>query len=82
MAAIQRGSIEGASYQPKSGKYFLNINADGNWRVKIVEIKDEEYKGERKMRESQKPQDKIEAMWDCKNKDGYWDAITDACKRK
>jgi hypothetical protein len=37
--ANQQGSGKGTSYQPKAGKYYLQVNAIGNWEIKIVPIK-------------------------------------------
>lgn len=36
--ANQQGAGTGSSYQPKSGKYYLKINAMGNWNVKIINV--------------------------------------------
>lgn len=36
--ANQQGSGQGSSYQPKGGKYYLQVNAIGNWTIKIVQI--------------------------------------------
>ena len=38
-AANQQGPGKGSSYQPKGGHYYLQINALGNWQVKVIEIK-------------------------------------------
>lgn len=35
--ANQQGEGEGSSYSPKTGTYYLKINAMGNWKIKIVE---------------------------------------------
>jgi len=37
--ANQQGSGKGSSYQPKAGKYYLQVNAIGNWSIKIVPVK-------------------------------------------
>lgn len=34
--ANQQGSGKGTSYQPRAGKYYLQVNALGNWRIDIV----------------------------------------------
>ena len=34
--ANQQGSGKGTSFQPKAGKYYLQVNAIGNWSMKIV----------------------------------------------
>lgn len=39
LAANQQGAGKGSSYQPKSGHYYLTINAVGNWQVKVIELK-------------------------------------------
>jgi len=36
--ANQQGEGEGSSYNPKAGTYYLEINAMGEWEVKIVEV--------------------------------------------
>lgn len=36
--ANQQGSGKGMSYQPKAGKYYLQVNAIGNWRINIVPV--------------------------------------------
>jgi len=36
--ANQQGEGEGSSYSPKSGTYYLEINAVGDWEIKIVEV--------------------------------------------
>ena len=38
VAANQQGAGDGASYQPKPGTYYLNVNALGKWSMEIVEI--------------------------------------------
>jgi hypothetical protein len=30
---------KGDSYEPKGGKYYLGVNATGNWTIKIVQLK-------------------------------------------
>ncbi len=30
--------VNGSSYQPKGGSYYLEIEGGGNWEVKIVEV--------------------------------------------
>jgi len=37
--ANQQGSGNGASYQPKAGKYYLQVNAIGTWSIKIVPVR-------------------------------------------
>jgi len=37
--ANQQGSGKGSSYQPKAGKYYLQVNAIGNWSISIVPVK-------------------------------------------
>jgi len=37
--ANQMGSGKGNSYQPKAGKYYLQVNAIGNWKIKIVPVR-------------------------------------------
>ena len=37
--ANQQGSGKGSSFQPKAGKYYLQVNAIGNWGIKIVPVK-------------------------------------------
>jgi len=36
--ANQQGEGKGSSYNPKIGSYYLEINAMGNWEVKIVKV--------------------------------------------
>ncbi len=36
--ANQQGAGEGASYQAKGGQYYLQVNAIGNWTIKIVQL--------------------------------------------
>jgi hypothetical protein len=36
VAANQMGSGAGSSFQPKGGTYYLQVNATGNWKIKIV----------------------------------------------
>ena len=36
--ANQLGSGNGSSYQPKGGKYYIEINSIGDWKVNIVQI--------------------------------------------
>jgi len=36
--ANQQGSGQGSSYQAKAGDYYLQVNAMGNWTIKIVQI--------------------------------------------
>jgi len=36
--ANQQGSGKGNSYQAKGGKYYLKVNAMGNWTIKIVQM--------------------------------------------
>ena len=38
VAANQQGPGEGASYQPKGGRYYLQMNAMGTWTVKVVQL--------------------------------------------
>ncbi|MCF8307415.1 MAG: hypothetical protein K9I68_00245 [Bacteroidales bacterium] len=38
--ANQQGAGEGNSYQPKKGKYYLQINAMGDWKVNIIDIQE------------------------------------------
>lgn len=38
VAANQQGSGTGSSYQPRGGKYYLQINALGKWKVRVVEL--------------------------------------------
>ncbi len=38
-AADQMGPGSGSSVQPKGGTYILDMNASGNWKVKIVKEK-------------------------------------------
>jgi len=37
--ANQQGSGKGTSFQPKAGKYYLQVNAIGDWSIKIVPVK-------------------------------------------
>ncbi len=37
--ANQQGSGKGASYQPRAGKYYLQVNAIGKWHINIVPVK-------------------------------------------
>ncbi len=37
--ANQQGPGKGESYQPKAGKYYLQVNAMGTWKIKIVPVK-------------------------------------------
>lgn len=37
--ANQQGSGKGSSYQAKSGKYYLQVNAIGDWKINIVRVK-------------------------------------------
>jgi hypothetical protein len=37
--ANQQGVGKGNSYQAKGGKYYLQVNAMGNWTIKIVKVK-------------------------------------------
>jgi hypothetical protein len=37
--ANQQGSGKGTSFQPKAGKYYLQVNATGTWSVKIVPVR-------------------------------------------
>jgi len=36
--ANQQGSGKGSSYQAKGGQYYLQVNAIGNWAIKVVQI--------------------------------------------
>ena len=36
--ANQSAPGPGSSYQPKAGKYYLQVNALGNWQIEIVQI--------------------------------------------
>ncbi len=36
--ANQQGSGKGSSYQAKAGEYYLQVNAIGNWTIKIVQV--------------------------------------------
>jgi uncharacterized protein (TIGR02145 family) len=38
VAANQQGSGKGASYQPQAGDYYLQVNAIGNWSIKIISV--------------------------------------------
>ena len=38
VAANQQGAGDGASYQPKPGTYYLNVNAVGKWSIQVVEL--------------------------------------------
>ena len=35
--ANQQGSGKGSSYQAKGGQYYLQVNAIGNWAIKVVQ---------------------------------------------
>jgi len=37
--ANQQGSGKGTSFQPKAGKYYLQVNAIGTWSIKIVSVR-------------------------------------------
>lgn len=37
--ANQQGAGKGASYQAKSGTYYLQVNALGSWTIRIVLVK-------------------------------------------
>ena len=37
--ANQQGAGKGTSYQPKAGKYYLQVNAMGDWAIRIVPVK-------------------------------------------
>jgi hypothetical protein len=37
VAANQQRSGRGASYQPKGGQYYLQVNSIGDWTIKIVQ---------------------------------------------
>ena len=37
--ANQIASGSGSAYQPRGGSYYLKVNAAGNWRIKVVAIK-------------------------------------------
>ena len=37
--ANQQGSGKGTSFQPKAGKYYLQVNAIGDWSIRIVPVK-------------------------------------------
>jgi hypothetical protein len=37
--ANQQGSGKGTSFQPKAGKYYLQVNAIGTWSIKIVPVR-------------------------------------------
>jgi len=39
VAANQTEPGKGSFYSPKKGTYYLNINAIGNWEIKIVTVK-------------------------------------------
>ena len=39
LPANQQGSGEGTSYHPKAGKYYLQVNAIGNWKIRIVSLR-------------------------------------------
>ena len=41
VSANQQGSGEGSSYQPKGGEYYLQVNAVGNWTIRIVQTNQE-----------------------------------------
>lgn len=36
--ANQQGPGKGSSYQPKAGEYYLQVNAIGDWSVRIVNL--------------------------------------------
>ena len=38
-AGSQEGPGKNSSYQPKGGRYYINVSAMGNWEVKVVEVK-------------------------------------------
>ena len=40
--ANQIDSGSGSAYQPRGGSYYLKVNAAGNWRIKVVAIKNPE----------------------------------------
>lgn len=37
--ANQSGSGSGSSYYPKRGEYYFKVNAIGNWKIKVIEVK-------------------------------------------
>lgn len=37
--ANQSGSGSGSSYYPKGGQYYFKVNAMGNWKIKVIEVK-------------------------------------------
>ena len=37
--ANQPGSGSGSSYYPKRGEYYFKVNAIGNWKIKVIEVK-------------------------------------------
>lgn len=37
--ANQQGSGKGTSFQPRAGKYYLQVNAIGTWSIKIVPVR-------------------------------------------
>ncbi|MDI3548180.1 MAG: hypothetical protein PWR10_1832 [Halanaerobiales bacterium] len=39
IAANQQGPGKGSYYSPKVGEYYLQVNALGNWEIKIVHVK-------------------------------------------
>lgn len=41
VAANQSGSGQGSSFQPKGGRYYLAVNAMGEWEIKIYDLDEE-----------------------------------------
>jgi hypothetical protein len=39
VAANQLGAGKGTSYQPRGGRYYLQVNATGSWTIRVVEVK-------------------------------------------
>ena len=39
LPANQIDSGTGSSYQPKGGNYYIQVNALGQWKIKIIQIK-------------------------------------------
>lgn len=37
--ANQQGSGKGSSYEAKAGKYYLKVNAIGNWSINIIPVR-------------------------------------------
>ena len=37
--ANQSGSGSGSSYYPETGEYYFKVNAMGNWKIKVIEVK-------------------------------------------